>query len=520
MAIYVNLLFLSGMMDMSKFTLGWLFLACLTTSVHAQSEYEAYLQQNTLDMEAAQQEFKNYLDENDKAFIGFLKMQWQEVEVKKPVVRDVKPKPSALPVAPIVKAPIQKPDDSSASNIKPIVIKPISIKPIAGSNPSAEPTVKPVEPAPVAVLIPEDKKAQTVTFSYFSHSVEITENKKLKQRLTGKVNNKAIANYFTALAKQAHKDTIKELKQKAKQLKLNDWGTAQLFNQYVKALGVNHHNEQQLTTWFLLTKAGYNARIAFNQNAFLLLPSQQALYGVTYFTLKGTRFYALDLGGKPVSVGKAFTYSGNHGAGLAIMDFKQANKMLPSDKTEQREFDFAYQGKQYSLTLDYDLGLVNYSNTIPQMDIENYANEGLPSSTAFQLLTQLKPIVEGQTEVEAVNRLMRFVQTGFAYKTDEEQFNNENYLFPIETLHYPYSDCEDRAALFAWLTKTLLKLDVVLLDYPGHVAAAVAFNEPVKGDAYQFKGKRYSVTDPTYINSTVGMSMPQLRNSQPEILRF
>ena len=508
MAIYVNLLFLSGMIDMSKFTLGWLFLACLTTSAHAQSEYEAYLQQNTLDMEAAQQEFKNYLDENDKAFIGFLKMQWQEVEVKKPVVRDVKPKPSALPVAPIVKAPVQKPEGSPVTNIKPIVIKPIA---------NSKPIIK---PAPIAALIPEDKKFPTVTFNYFSHPIEVTENKNLNQRLKGKVNNKTIASYFTTLAKQAHKDTINELKQKAGQLKLNDWGTAQLFNQYVKALGVNNHNEQQLTTWFLLTKAGYNARIAFNQNAFLLLPSQQALYGVTYFTLKGTRFYALDLGGKSVSVGKAFTYSGNHGAGLAIMDFKQANKMLPSNKIKQREFDFAYQGKQYSLTLDYDLGLVNYSNTIPQMDIINYANEGLPSHTAHQLLTQLKPIVEGQTEVEAVNRLMRFVQTGFAYKTDEEQFNNENYLFPIETLHYPYSDCEDRAALFAWLTKTLLKLDVVLLDYPGHVAAAVAFNEPVKGDAYQFKGKRYSVTDPTYINSTVGMSMPQLRNSQPEILRF
>ena len=492
---------------MSKFTIGWLFLACLTTSAHSQSEYEAFLKQNTLDMQAAQQEFKNYLDENDKAFIGFLKMQWQEVEVKKPVLRDVKPKPTALPVAPIVKPPIKKPE-----NVKPTVIAPIRIQPIARP--------KPIQAIPVATTSPQHKNSKTVKFDYFSHPVEITENKKLKQYLKGRVNNNSIANYWTSLAKQAHKKTIKELKQKARQLKLNDWGTAQLFNQYIKALGVNNHNEQQLTTWFLLTKAGYNARIAFNRNAFLLLPSQQALYGVTYFTLKGTRFYALDLGGKSVSVGKAFTYSGNHGAGLAVMDFKQANKMLPSNKIEQRELDFNYQGNQYSLKLDYDLGLVNYSNTIPQMDIANYANEGLPSDTAYQLLSQLKPIIEGQSEVEAVNRIMRFVQTGFKYKTDEEQFQNENYLFPIETLHYPYSDCEDRAALFAWLTRSLLKLDVVLLDYPGHVAAAVAFSETVDGDAYRFKGKRYSVTDPTYINSTVGMSMPQLRGSKPEIVRF
>ena len=496
---------------MSKFTVGWLFLTCLTTSAHAQSEYEAFLKQNTLDMQASQQEFKNYLDENDKAFIGFLKMQWQEVEVKKPVVRDVKPKPVALPVAP--KPTIENPKTEPSNNTQPIIAQPVKVQPIAKPKPI-------IKTEPAAEYVPQFQKKPTVKFSYFAHPVEILENKKLKQPLTGKLNNKSIANYWSTLAKQPHKNTINALKKSAKDLKLNDWGTAQLFNQYVKALGIYRHNEQQLTTWFLLTKAGYNARIAFNQNAFLLLPSQQALYGVTYFTLKGTRYYALDLGGKTVQVGKAFTYSGNHGAGLAIMNFKQANKMLPSQKIEKKEFNFKYKGKEYALKLNYDLGLVNYSNTIPQMDIANYANEGLPSDTAYQLLSQLKPIIEGQSEVEAVNRIMRFVQTGFKYKTDEEQFQNENYLFPIETLHYPYSDCEDRAALFAWLTRSLLKLDVVLLDYPGHVAAAVAFNETVDGDAYRFKGKRYSVTDPTYINSTVGMSMPQLRGSKPEIVRF
>ena len=46
---------------MSKFTLGWFFLAGLISSAQAQSEYEAYLQQNSLDMQAAQQEFKDYV---------------------------------------------------------------------------------------------------------------------------------------------------------------------------------------------------------------------------------------------------------------------------------------------------------------------------------------------------------------------------------------------------------------------------------------------------------------------------
>ena len=133
---------------------------------------------------------------------------------------------------------------------------------------------------------------------------------------------------------------------------------------------------------------------------------------------------------------------------------------------------------------------------------------------------QLKPLVDGKSELEAVNLLLRFVQTSLKYKTDEGQFGIENYLFPEETIFYPYSDCEDRSIFFAWLVRNLLGLEVVGLDYPGHIAAAVRFNEKVKGDAFRMNGKRYVVTDPTYINASAGMSMPDFKKSKPGIIRI
>ena len=145
---------------------------------------------------------------------------------------------------------------------------------------------------------------------------------------------------------------------------------------------------------------------------------------------------------------------------------------------------------------------------------------GMPSDTAYSLLTQLKPVVEGQSETEAVNRLLRFVQTAFEYKTDDDQFRQENYLFPLETLHYPYSDCEDRAALFAWLTESLLGLDVVIADFPGHIATAVKFSQPVQGDSWKMNGKRYTIADPTYVNANAGMTMPQYRGKAPKLVTF
>ena len=124
------------------------------------------------------------------------------------------------------------------------------------------------------------------------------------------------------------------------------------------------------------------------------------------------------------------------------------------------------------------------------------------------------------TEQQAVNFLLRFVQTSLKYETDEQQFGEENYLFPEETLFYPYSDCEDRAVLFAWLVRSLLKLDVVGLDYPGHVAAAVNFSEKVTGASINYQGKRYVVTDPTYINAGAGMVMPGYQQYEPRIISY
>ena len=141
-------------------------------------------------------------------------------------------------------------------------------------------------------------------------------------------------------------------------------------------------------------------------------------------------------------------------------------------------------------------------------------------ATGNPLLQQLKPLVEGKSEQDAVNLLLRFVQTAFKYKTDEGQFGIENYLFPEETLYYPYSDCEDRSVFFAWLVRNLLGLEVIGLDYPGHIAAAVNFNETVRGDAIRFNNKRYVVTDPTYVNASAGMTMPDFKNKRPDVIRI
>jgi hypothetical protein len=64
-----------------------------------------------------------------------------------------------------------------------------------------------------------------------------------------------------------------------------------------------------------------------------------------------------------------------------------------------------------------------------------------------------------------------------------------------------------------------LGLKVVLIYYPGHLAAAVHFTQPgVTGDYVMVKGQRYVICDPTYIGAPVGATMPNMDNRQAKII--
>lgn len=475
-------------------------LMILSASVFADNEYDQWRKQNAMDMEAAKQAFQDYMDAEDKAFLGFLKQQWKEVDVKKPVILDSKPKPVLLPRAP----------------------KPADDKPIADHTPAVKPVIipEPVKPDTKPAPIKPTPAANTIKVQLFGHTLNLLKDDTLNQPFKGSISSESIADFYATLASAPHDKVIKELIDTAEQLKLNPWGTAVLFHHYVQALGIQDHNARQLTTWYLLVKAGFDARIAYNQSAFLLMPSKQALFGVTYFTFSGTRFYAVSLDGKQLSTGRAYTYDGKPAGANAPLDFDNNQQLLASNQIQEKELSFQYQGQTHTIKLHYDLGQIELAKTTPQLAISQYAHEGLPQSTAHELLSQLAPLIKGKSEQDAVNLLLRFVQTAFSYKTDEQQFREENYLYPVETLHYPYSDCEDRAALFAWLVKRLLKLDAVLLDYPGHIAAAVALNGDAPGDSWVLNGRRYTVADPTYINASLGMTMPTLKVYKPKLLTF
>ncbi|MCK5666720.1 MAG: hypothetical protein KAI17_24690, partial [Thiotrichaceae bacterium] len=219
-------------------------------------------------------------------------------------------------------------------------------------------------------------------------------------------------------------------------------------------------------------------------------------------------------------LGQVYTYDAHYPRATKVLDMRLSTALATLPQYETKHLTFRYGGKSHHLKINYDKQTVEFFRTYPQLDISMYFSSVIQPKTSKQLLERLKPLVIGKSELDAINLLLGFVQTAFEYKTDKAQFGEENYLFPEETLFYPYSDCEDRSILFAWLVKNLLGLEVIGLDYPGHIATAVRFNGKVNGMSIRYQGRRYMITDPTFINARAGMVMPQFKKTNPKVIKF
>lgn len=163
---------------------------------------------------------------------------------------------------------------------------------------------------------------------------------------------------------------------------------------------------------------------------------------------------------------------------------------------------------------------MEFYNSYPKCQWTNYSWAGISEEVKTKLYPVLRAGIEGKNQIEAANRLINFVQTAFEYKTDGQQFGYERSLFADETFYYPFSDCEDRSILFSILVHDLLGLDVVLIQYPDHLATAVRYTESLNGSYVILDGQNYYISDPTYIGAEVGECMPRYAKTKPAVYKL
>lgn len=501
-----------------KFLLGLLFLSPLfilsfNNSALAQDEFEKWKQQQ-------EAEFKAYRDKFDQEFIEMLEKTWEEVGINKGSDFYKEEKPITVPKAPprpVVefKAPVDSPP------LKEIID--IAIPDI--------PEEKPVKiDLPAETSIFEGLATHRSNISYFSTTIPLEYPQKLREFFSPtefvnkKTDNKKIAGFWDKVSSIDHTPLIEYAQKVRSDLGLNDWGYVLLLNNFSSTIFQGYdHKLISLYNWFLLTKSGYKVRVGYDQNGiYTLFATAHEVFNTMFYTLDNERFYIINLNDQQLKPSSLFTYSGDHKAQSKLLDLRLTKlpNLGDSKAMVNKTLSFSYDGVDYTIPVSIDKNLITYFEYFPLTELPIFFTATLANQSKNELYKVLAPAVSEMNEWEAVNFLLRFVQTSFAYKTDQDNFNREKYMMPEETLYYEFSDCDDRAILFASLVQDLLDLEVVGLRYSRHLATAVKFNENVDGDAHIYMGKKYIVADPTYINADVGMTMRQYQNEKPEIVSF
>lgn len=526
--------------------------------------------------------FDTFISDANRDFIEFMRHPWKKYDGQEPAKKRVVPEPAKMPVfdpqAPEAKeppkrltikeilelttkegqqqgtttaqggesvtpapAPTTKPipkhnPGSDTIKAKPLTAQPkpdpTLTKPTTPTKPldppqtttPAEPTPTiPVKPAPVHQPAPANPSTSSPLYSGGSGRTKINfmgvdyyVSNGLNQAVTLKgIDENSLADGLEKLYKSDYKPLLEDLRTMRKRDLGNDWALYLVIKDISEKFG--GRNESVLMRQFLLNNLGYRARMAkvLQKNALTLLvaPSSQ-LYGCAFIAEGDAKFYDVEAD-RPYSY-KMCAKEAPDAKNKLNMSMRQISRFGGVRKAS------THQGERYKAGASASVPeeLMEFYKRMPQCDYSVYATAKVDQKFSDEMLEALRPAIKGKSEREAANILLDFVQSGFEYATDPEQFGYEKPFFVEELFYYPYCDCEDRSMLYRYLVRELLGLDVILLDYPNHIATAVRFNSDVPGDFVVGGGGKYVVCDPTFIGAPVGMAMPQFKNVAADLLKY
>ena len=472
------------------------------------------------DFKRTQQEsFQQYKDEKDAEFNNYLKEQWKAYKEFAGQPLYEKPKPKVAP-----KTTFKQPESVGPK----IIIKTVPVVKQVPSQPQEEtpkvvqapqeemPTIKQVpkqpEKTPV-VVVKEMPKKKDIMFSFYGSNVGFDIDKKIKTASFSPRSQEGIAAFFDVMASSNYEDLVTAIQTTKDDLKLNDWGLYLLVNDVSKRV-FNDADEATLLSWFLFNKLGYAVRIGLVDRYVVMLNySAKTIYSTPNYTLDNKKYYALAYYNKG-NVGRLYTYRQDYPDATKPLDLALVTIPAFPDAKNAKTLQFQYQGKSYKVSYDYNKNLIDFMASYPQADYATYFDAPVEQNTYAQIADEFKKYLDGKRASDAMNFVLSFVQHAFKYETDPQQFGREKPMFAQETLYYNASDCEDRAVLYAYLMKKLFHVNVVGIKYKDHMATALQI--PMQGDALNIQKKRYVIADPTYINASIGQSMPQYKSIMPE----
>lgn len=458
---------------------------------NAKSDFEKH---NAISKES----YNSFRDKANALFVEALKNAWADYNALSPL-----PKPNdeqPIPTEPY---------------ISPIDHKPIEATPRVIPRPNSTPAPQPLEP--IEEVVEESTGFIDFTVWGINEKIRAPKSVKVQNKL---VNPNQIASEWKNLAGKETNNLIIDCLVIKNKYGLCDWAYLQMLDKLSKLI-YDNDSYATLLTAYLLSQSGYQMRLGLdNGRLCLLYGSRHQIFDKPFFAIGESYFYPLDATSNALQICDA-PFVGEQPLSLYIT--KEQN--LGSQYSSPRQIKSrGFSDLNVSITVSSDL--ISFYNDYPSSMVNNnpmtrwaiYAETPIENGVKEKLYPTLKRCVAGCDELTAANKLLNWVQTGFAYEYDDKVWGHDRAFFAEETLYYPYCDCEDRSILFSRLVRDILGLDVALIYYPGHLATAVCFNGNVRGDAMIIDGRKFIVCDPTYIGAPVGVQMPDLKYDQAEAI--
>lgn len=458
-------------------------------------EYETFKQKVLCD-------YESFRDESNRRYADFLRNAWKRYKEETP---QSAPK-EGNPIPPM---PYEEKEDTP----EPIIIEPQPV-PIEDVTPQPKP-VEPIREVPTE----EDDRFFKMSFYGVACRVRLPE---FAANCINGCSPESVARGWERLSSNEMNNAIRDCLETRLRYNLCDWA----YLQFLETLGnefCGDHNSATLLTAYLFGQSGYQMRLGADDNGLILLyGSRDHIFEKSYYVIEGECFYPLGdvMGGIEIC---AAPYPGEMPMSLSIM----SEQKLGDSMSDEREI-MSSRYPEVNARAVVPTNLIKFFDGYPTSAVGGnplsrwamYAETPIAASTKALLYPKLKESIANCSKVDATNRLLNWVQTGFVYEYDEKVWGHDRAFFAEETLFYPYCDCEDRSIIFSHIVRDLLDLDVALIYYPGHLATAVKFTDDVEGNAMIIEGERYVVCDPTYIGAPVGAQMPGLSCDNAQYIKL
>lgn len=331
------------------------------------------------------------------------------------------------------------------------------------------------------------------------------------------IDEKSVAEFWRRLSSCDFDVVVSEAVRMREFYGLNDWAMLQWVQALSEALFTpDICSERAVFSVFMLNQMGLKAKIARSSgNLLCLFPALQNIYSRRYVVIDGDPYYLV---GVYVPGSDIYTYKTAFRTADNPFDMRVSEPFLigEGEMVHRIARHSAVFGSEICVSVNRSAA--EYFDAYPQLDPVYYATARCSNAFENSLKMQMSDLTDDGTPVLArLGKLLSFVQNDFKYGNDLEVLGHEAPLFPEQDFLYEYNDCEDRTALLNFLVRNVLGFGTVVLEYPDHVALAVALPSEIRGDYVMFEGRKYYMCDPSYIGAGIGMTMPRYRTVPAKI---